>query len=188
MKKTNASSESLPDFDSKNTYEQIIFENLKSQNDIEYELGDTLDIKTSIALVIIIFLATQSGGFLATAMPRHWHNIQLVAVICLVFAGLLAVSELFPRTYKVGLEPDEFIKWAQDVEGFYNAKASSNPEKKGVEFIRRKVADQMLRRFTANSAINSLKSKLVTWVFGLTLTALILNLFTLAGLSSGWYF
>jgi|WetSurMetagenome_2_1015567.scaffolds.fasta_scaffold475763_1 hypothetical protein len=188
MKTTNASSESLPDVASKDKYEQIILENLESQNDIEYELGDTLDIKTSIALVVIIFLATQSGGFLAMAMPRHWHNIQLVAVICLVFSGLIAVFELFPRTYKVGLEPDEFIKWAQDVEAFYNAKTSSNPEAKGVEFIRRKVVGQMLTRFAANRAINAMKSKLVTWVFRLTLIAFILNLFTLAGLSTGWYF
>jgi hypothetical protein len=172
-----------------NEYEQLILENLKSQNDLEYELGDTLDIKTSISLVVLVFLATQSSGFLALrVMPRHWHNIQIVSVICLSVAGLLAVWELIPRTYIVGLTPDEFLKWAQEVKTFYSTAGEPNPEAKSVEFIHGKTADQLRARFTANRKINAMKSNVVTCVFILTMASLVLNLATLAGQSCGWRF
>lgn len=181
----------LPEISSSNQKEEldrIILENLQSQNDIEYALGDTLDIKTSIALIVIIFLAAQSGGFLASHMPRHWHVIQLISVGCLIASGVLSVWELLPRTYKVGLAPDEFIGWVQRVKAFYSTDGVPNPEAKTVEFIRRKKVEQLQKRFAANNAVNTMKSFVVTGVFILTLASLVLNLVTLAALSSGWRF
>jgi hypothetical protein len=169
-------------------YDLIIQEHLEWQNELELELGDTLDIKTSIALVVIIFLATQSGGFLATHMPRHWHNLQIVSVLCLIIAGVLAVWELIPRTYKFGLSPAKFLEWVKGVKDFYSADGVSNPEARSVEFIRRKQIEQMQTRFSKNRAINAMKSKAVEWSFYLTMTALILNLATLAALTSDWRF
>jgi hypothetical protein len=168
--------------------EQIILDNLKTQNDLEYQLGDTLDIKTSIALVVITFLATLSGGLLASPMPLHWHNIQLASILSLAIAGILAVWELFPRTYKVGLAPDQFRRWVQEVRAFYNTKDAPDPETKSIEFIRRKTTEQLGERFSQNSAMNARKSNLATCIFALTMLALILNLATLAGLSTGWRF
>jgi hypothetical protein len=168
--------------------EQIILDNLQSQNELEYQLGDTLDIKTSIVLVVITFLATLSSGLLTTQMPRHWHNIQLASVGCLIFAGLLSVWELIPRTYKVGLAPDKFFEWVQGVKTFYGAEGVSDPDERSLEFIHRKRIDQLRARFTHNRTINAMKSNVVTCVFILTFASLILNLSTLAALSTGWRF
>lgn len=168
--------------------DQIILENLQSQNDIEYALGDTLDIKTSIALVVIIFLAAQSSGFLAAHMPHHWYVVQIVSVGCLIASGGLSVWELLPRIYKVGLAPEEFSAWIQRVKGFYSADGVPDPDAKTVAFIRRKKVEQLQKRFTANSKVNAMKSLVVTGVFILTLGSLGLNLATLIALSSGWRF
>ncbi len=169
-------------------YEQLIADNLKFQNEIQYELGDTLDIKTSIALVVIIFLAEQSRKFLESPMPLHWHNTQIASVVGLIIAGLLAVYELLPRTYKVGLEPPEFLKWANDTKDFYTKEGSTDSMSKCVERIRARSIEIERKRFTDNSAHNAKKSRAVEWMFFLTMGALILNLATLAGLTSGWRF
>jgi hypothetical protein len=169
-------------------YEQLIADNLKFQNEIQYELGDTLDIKTSIALVVIIFLAEQSGKFLESPIPLHWHNIQEASVAGLVIAGVLAVYELFPRIYKVGLEPPQFLKWANETKDICAKDGSTNSISECIEHIRTKSIEIERKRFTTNSKHNAKKSKVVEWLFFLTMGALIFNLATLAGLTSGWRF
>lgn len=169
-------------------YDKLILGNLQVRNALEYELGDTLDIKTSIALVVIIFLATQSGGYLAVQMPRHWHNVQVASVLCLIAAGILAVYELFPRTYKVGWVPEKFITWVTDVRAAGIADGDPDPEGRGVEFIRTKTVEQLRSRFRHNRSINAKKSWAVEWTFYLTMVVLILNLATLAAMTSGWRF
>lgn len=188
MSIANQNDKPLSDSNPDEMYERMIAEHLRAQNDIEFALGDTLDIKTSIALVVIIFLATQSSGFLASQMPRHWHNVQVLSVVCLIVAGLLAVWELIPRTYKVGLSPAEYAGWLDRVKTFYSTQAVPNPENQSAEFIRRKAIEQMGTRFSENSALNKKKSLAVEWSFYFAMAALVLNLLTLAGLTSGWRF
>lgn len=169
-------------------FNQTIAEHLKSQDDLEFGLGDTLDIKTSIALVIIIFLATQSAGFLASSMPLHWHNVQIISVVCVIISGILAVWELIPRTYIAGMGPSEFIGWVEQLRTFYSKQGDSNPETKIVETIRNKEIEKIKARFATNRAINATKSKAVEWSFYFMMTALAVNLVTLLALSSGWRF
>jgi hypothetical protein len=107
-----------------NGYDQIISEHLKEQDEREFALGDTLDIKTSIALVIITFLATQSAEFLkASASAPRWHIIQQMSVACLVIAGLLALIELIPRNYRLRMNPATFLEWVKQTKAFYLRKA-----------------------------------------------------------------
>ena len=178
----------ISEYEAAGECDKAVREHLEWQNTIEYELGDTLDIKTSIALVVIIFLATQSGGFLASHMPTHWHYVQIVSAGCLAVAGVLAVIELFPRTYKAGLSPDEFVKWVGEVKAFYTTEAVSDPERKCIDFLRRKQVEQMKGRFSHNNSINKLKSNLTTASFWFTAVALIANLATLVALSTHWRF
>jgi len=168
---------------SENEFKQIIDEHLRSQDDREFGLGDTLDIKTSIALVVVIFLATQSGGFLASPMPLHWHNIQIVSVGCVIIAGVLAMIVLWPRTYKLKIQPSEFLGWTKQVNEFYGENRVA-----AVEFIRSKQIQRIQKRFAVNSSINASKSAAMSWSFYFTMTALILNIATLIGLSTGWRF
>jgi hypothetical protein len=169
--------------DAKEEYDQIILEHLQAQDDLEFELGDTFDIKTSIALVVIIFLASQSGTFLASEMPRHWHTIQISSVFCVVIAGFLAMFALWPRKYKLRMEPDGYLGWVKEVNEFYGGDKA-----KVVEFLRNTQIDRIRKRFARNSAINASKSKLMEWAFYFTVGALALNTATLLALSTGWRF
>jgi hypothetical protein len=162
---------------------RIVLENIQYQDDLEFKLGDTLDVKTSIALVLVVFLATQSASFLALAMPRHWHNFQIASVGLLVIAGFLAIVALWPRKYKLRLKSSEFLGWVKEVDEFYGGDKAS-----AVKFIQSKQIEKVEKRFSINSLINERKSNAMTASFYFTMGAFILNIATLLALSTRWYF
>lgn len=174
--------------DAKEELNQIIGAHLPSQDDLEFDLGDTLDIKMSIVLVVIVFLATQSSGFLASPMPVHWHNIQIASTIAVITAGVLSLIELFPKTYKTRMGHKEFLAWVEQLKEFYDHEGVENPEEKIVEFIRLKDAQRTCERIAANRVINAQKSRFLEWSFYSMMVSVALNLITLLGLSSGWRF
>jgi hypothetical protein len=156
---------------------------IKSQDDLEFELGDTLDVKTSIALVLITFLATQSADFLRHSPPlsSFWHVLQVVSVVLLVAAGVLAIVELKPRRYKARTGPAEFLAWVEELREHY--KGEPDLESRVVDEINRREVEKITSRFNRNRAINAMKSNLIEWCFRFTLAAVLLNLATLARLA-----
>ncbi len=166
-------------------YNETVAEFLRSQDDREVDLGDTFDIKTSIALVIITFLATQSAEFLKTPLSVCWHSVQRLSVACIVVAGVLALLELIPRNYRLRMTPDEFLKWVDQTKTFYQENGATDPEGSTLERIRSIEIEKLKARFTANSAVNAWKSRLMAWSFYFTMAAVALNLATLVGLSFG---
>jgi hypothetical protein len=168
-----------------NGYEQIISENLKEQDEREFALGDTLDIKTSIALVVITFLATQSADFLKTPLSSFWHVIQRLSVVCIIIAGVLALIELIPRGYKLRMAPDKFLEWINQTVEFYESQGKTDPESSTAKRISIVEIEKLKDRFKANSAINEVKSSLMAGSFYFTMVAVALNLATLAAMYFG---
>jgi hypothetical protein len=166
-----------------NGYDAMISEHLKDQDEREFALGDTLDIKTSIALVIITFLATQSAEFLKGTLSPAWHTIQRLSVGCIVIAGVLALLELIPRGYRLRMTPDKFLEWIKQTREFYAAQGASDPDSSTAERISAVETMKSKDRFTVNSAINDTKASLMAWSFYFTMTAVGLNLATLVKLS-----
>lgn len=166
-------------------YNEAILELVRSQDEREIELGDTFDIKTSIALVIITFLATQSAEFLRSPLSAWWHTIQRFSVACAVIAGVLALVELIPRKYRLRMSPDEFLNWVDKTKAFYEADGTHDPESSTVERIKDVELDKARTRFAANSAINASKSRLMEWAFYFTMAAMALNLATLIRVAFG---
>jgi hypothetical protein len=164
-------------------YEQMVSERLKDQDEREFALGDTLDIKTSIALVIITFLATQSAEFLKTALPPCWHTIQSISVVCIVLAGVLALLELIPRGYRLRMKPHEFLEWIKKTRDFYLSEGATDPDSSTIQRINAVEVEKLTDRFTANSAINETKALLMAWAFYFTMAAVGLNLATLVKIS-----
>jgi hypothetical protein len=165
-------------------YRDTVFEFVKSQDDLEFALGDTLDIKTSIVLVLITFLATQSADFLRGIPPlsTFWHYTQIVSTLSLIVAGGLALYELFPREYMARMSPGKFLGWMNELSEFY--KDDADAESKIVGAINDAELKKAETRFARNSAINAQKSKLLEWSFYFSLAALAINLLTLLRLSS----
>ncbi len=172
-----------------NEYIQYVSDYLKEQDDFEVGLGDTLDIKTSIALVVIIFLATQSAEFLKSPfIPLHWRSAQFGSAICLILAGVLALWELWPREYAFRLGSTEFLNFVEERKAFHREEGEMKPEDKVIEYLRDKDVQRAKDRFANNSRINSTKLFTMRWSFYFTTVALALNLATLLALSFGWRF
>jgi hypothetical protein len=166
-------------------YEQIVSEHLKDQDEREFALGDTLDIKTSIALVIITFLATQSAEFLKTALSPCWHTVQRISVVCIVIAGVLALIELIPRGYRLRMTPDRFREWIAQTKDFYISIGATDPDFSTAERISSVEIEKLTDRFKVNRGINEMKSSLMAWSFYFTMAAVALNLATLIRLTFG---
>lgn len=169
-----------------NDYEQIISEHVKAQDQLEFELGDTIDIKTSIVLVIIIFLATQIGGFFASSsMPLHWRILQIISAVSLTAAGMSCLFELWPKNYKARTDSADFVEWVERTAKYYRA---ASLDSKVAEEIRTKEFEKAKDRVANNSFVNAFKLKAMHWAFRFTALSLFLNLTTLLALSSGWRF
>jgi hypothetical protein len=170
-------------------YDKEIETFIEKQDETEFNLGDTLDVKTSIALIVVTFLATQSAEFLKGNPPLTpcWHDVQLASVLCLVLAGLLAILELVPRKYNLPMAPDDFLGWVDKLEKYYeqspDPKQSTADAKESVlAEIHRRETEKIKIRFAKNRRANERKSCLIEWLFRLTMAALVLNLVTLVRL------
>ena len=173
-----------------NKYDELILNYLKTQDDLHFRLGDTLDIKTSIALAVIIFLTTQSVGILsAPAIPLHWRNAQIASVIFLATAVGAALYELWPRKYWKMPDPDKFIGWTEELKAFYNQEENSGAESRTVEQIQKAEGiEKTKNRIMHNAALNDFKLRTMGWAFYLTLFPLFLNFLTIIALSLRWRF
>lgn len=79
---------------------EIIIERLQQKDALLFHLSDTLDVKASIWLVVITFLATQTAGFLSDALlPGALRYAQIGSALSLAAAGALALVVLWPRNY-----------------------------------------------------------------------------------------
>ena len=65
---------------------------------LELSLGDALDVKGSIVLVVITFLATLSGSLLESpGLGRYGRLGQLISIVALAVGGVLAVVSVAPQ-------------------------------------------------------------------------------------------
>ena len=72
---------------------EIRLEEINAKEDLSLRLGDALDVKASIGLAIILFLATQSAYLLDKGLPRLGVHVQFVSIVCLVLAALFALLD-----------------------------------------------------------------------------------------------
>lgn len=61
---------------------------LNAKDDLAQRLGDTLDVKASMGMVVITFLGTQTAYFLDKHVVGIAHKLQAVSVCFLVLATI----------------------------------------------------------------------------------------------------
>lgn len=88
---------------------QMIREEIYAKEDLSLRLGDALDVKASIGLAVILFIATQSAYFLDKGLPPLGVAMQLFSVFCIVIAAISALLELWPRTYILPEPESDYI-------------------------------------------------------------------------------
>ena len=152
-------------------------ESVRDRDAREFSLGDTLDVKTSVILAVIVFLAAQSEHFFQDSLTPCVRDVQYISAIALVAGGISAVLELIPRNYQAENSPSSYGQWISDLERYYagqdNADASI-----AEQFVKGYVA-RTTERIEANIAVNQRKSLWLNVCFISTVVSLAANLFTL---------
>ena len=98
-------------------------ESAQKYDDSERTLGDVLDVKASVTLVAVTFLAGISAQLVTMqGLSALWSEIQMVvqivALIVLALAGGFIIAELWPSDYKAPATPKEDAKWIDELQAF----------------------------------------------------------------------
>jgi hypothetical protein len=88
---------------------EMLLGEVNAKEDLALRLGDAMDVKASISLALILFLATQSAYFLDKRLPRIGVAMQLFSILCIVLAAIFALLELWPLTYILPEPESDYI-------------------------------------------------------------------------------
>jgi hypothetical protein len=159
-----------------------VIRRLDIKDDQLFRLGDVIDVKASIGLVVITFLATQTAEFLKDKSLPGLHYLHFLAAVSVAVAGLLALIELWPRDYE--LEGSEGLaEWKDELSAYYK----NDPDgaaKAAVAFTEGQVT-RTVERIRNNAAINNRKSQFLIWSFRFAGLAFALNVLALIVRAAG---
>src|SRR5579863_10314787 len=141
----------------------LIIERLSAKDELTYQRGDTLDVKASIVLVVVTFLAGQSADLLAKGNLTPYGKIaQIVAAISIALAGILVWGQLWPREYEVEAA-EKFPQWKEDLEEFYSQDSDTSVTVSTL--LIEGIIARTTERIYAKSAINKRRSNLLLWSY-----------------------
>jgi hypothetical protein len=155
-------------------------------DELYYELGDILDVKASIILVLATFLGTVSGQVLAApVLSSSIKTLQVFTVFSLGAALILTVLALRIRKFDVPPEPDSWMENLAKWEVHY-AKYERGSDWLLMHFeeYQRKLISE---RISTNRRLASQKSHLNKWALRAVATALTSEFGTLVLLALSAY-
>ena len=147
------------------------YERAKARDQAEASLADTLDVKASILLVLIVFLATLIPDVLRTpALPTCIQVLQVVTAVILS-AGVVALTiELWPRKYR--FEDERCLTELYD---YLRQNQEEINEQITVQMLQNASAEAM-DRVKRNCELNSLKQLLLKISAWLAISGLIFQI------------
>lgn len=156
------------------TIDATILDRISARDSLAFEMGDALDTKASIALVVITFLGTQTAWFVTERrIDGFWLLTQSVSALLLVVAGVLAIIALWPRKYDAegvdGLED-----WVGKLREHY--KDDPDADNKVSAAVVRGAIKRAKERIAVNTRHNTLKAELIEKSFKFSSLAFALNL------------
>ncbi len=144
----------------------------------EFSFGDTLDVKTGLILVILIFLAGQSANFLSASVTTLEKYLQYLSIVSLIVGGAYAVLELWPRKFLKEAEPQEYDRRLELLAKYYADEPNTS------NFVLTMALEERIetahKRISKNSSHNTKKSRLLNRSFYFVIFSLAANLATLA--------
>lgn len=144
-----------------------------------YQRGDPLDVKGSIVLVVVTFLAGQSADLLARGnLTCFGKAAQIVAAVSVALAGIFVWAQLWPREYEVEAA-EKLPQWKTELEEFYEDDPDASAKVSAV--LAAGIAERTTERIYANDAINKMRSNLLLWSYIFATLSLGINLLTLFG-------
>lgn len=155
----------------------MLLEEINAKEDLSLRLSDALDVKASIGLAVILFIATQTAYFLDKGLPRLGVAMQVFSIICVVLAAIFAILELWPRTYILPDPESDYIQrrietLTEHYRPYPNAESNVAGAftREEIEWAKKRIADSQRK--------NRTKSWELTASFCCTGGAVILNLLT----------
>lgn len=156
---------------------EMLLGEMNAKEDLALRLGDAMDVKASIGLAVILFLATQTAYFLDKGLPRLGIVMQLFSIVCVVLAAIFSLLELWPRTYILPEPESDYIpKRLEELKQHYSPypDAESNVTE---AFVNDEI-QWAKNRITDSQRKNRIKSYRLEVSFWCTGAAVILNLLT----------
>lgn len=154
---------------------------INAKEDLSLRLGDALDVKASIGLALILFLATQTAYFFEKGLPRIGMWMQFASIVFIILATFFALYELWPRKYTLPqpespIIPDRVAELRQHFQA--HTELDSDVDHKIVDEL---LKDEILwatKRISENQKTNWLKSNSLNRSFWFTVPAIVLNIGT----------
>lgn len=154
----------------KKEIEDSLAQEQKRLDELFFQLGDVLDVKASIILVVITFLGTISSQVLVVPnLPNLIKGIQIIAVLALGFGLVATVWSLWPRAFEAPQDAAEWLDYLQKLEKHYAGKDDTS------ELVAKDFSQDMARRrqdrITRNRALAKTKAKFNNVAFRATVVA-----------------
>lgn len=159
----------------------VVLDRLYAKDQLVFGLSDTLDTKASIALVVITFLATQTGWFIAeTRVTGILLGLQVCSAWILAVAGALALLTLWPRVYQTEAA-EEFDEWVEQLTVHFQSDPDA-AEKVAFEVAYGEIG-LLKNRIARNGALNEAKGWYLEGSFWTSSAAFAINLLTVIALA-----
>lgn len=159
----------------------MLVEQYMKEAEYSISLGDALDMKANIWLVVITFLATQTAYFLSKDLHGCIFWGQVASALLLIIAGLLSLWELRPRDYLLFRPSSGAIQAKLEKLRHVHADSAHKDELIESEILNAQMV-WAKQRTESNMAINDEKSALINWSFWLAAGSFVLNFVTLLSL------
>lgn len=157
----------------------LIIERLNAKDELTYQRGDTLDVKASIVLVVITFLAGQSAELLTRGnLTEVGKIVQVISAIAVALAGIFVWGQLWPREYEVEAA-EQLPQWQTELEEFYDG--VPNASAAVAVALEDGIIERTMERIYVNAAINKTRSNLLLGSYIFATLSLVINLLTMFG-------
>lgn len=151
--------------------DEILRERLNLREQALMQQADSLDVKASILLVAVTFLAGHSMYLLSKPVTAFVRYDQWGSVLLQIVAGVMLALHLRIRTYS-GETSEQFRTWRDEV---VKTLGTSKPTKVE-ETLNLGIIDRAIERINEAVKINSSKALWIDGAYWITLIALAANL------------
>jgi hypothetical protein len=161
---------------------QALGEDADRLDDMLFNLGDTLDVKASIVLVLAAFLGTVSGAVLALHELPSWVKLaQAAAVIALGCIVVFCLIALWPSEFGTPPGVERWERYVVELADDYK----NDPH--GLDAILLELRGSRLtnakERIVTNRRLTTRKTKYNTYAFYATVVVILMDVATLAWLA-----
>ena len=155
-----------------------LVKSLEQKDRMFFSLSDTLDVKASIGLVLITFLAAQTADLLSKELSQFLDGVQVLCVVILAVASIFALLTIKPRKHDVEATEKMWI-YRDDLRAHFLRTGEVDPDEKADQELVRTRVKGFEKQIEHNRQIAHRKSNFVNCCYYLVFAAFTLNLLTL---------